>query len=385
MTPPFQLLVAYYCWLIIMGDLAVVVLPTTATALLRNNDGSDDEASKKTRPEEEQSRRPIMYTYFENLSKEHDFSGMSLQDHQDMLQFWNLTWSEAGWEPIILTREDVVMNDDDYNNDDDFISIMNKKYHDGNHTQQLLSAWSKMLLSRWMAVAQKGGGWYCDYDVFPLYSYSELLLLQNKTSLSASSPSQEVVVAVSNVLTLHEVVAPTLVSGSASAWRDMAQALMEHALHDVRSGSSIHNKQAKTSFWTDTLALLDIRHEGLLNSNKKRQLRRKNESLWFPELRTVRHVVQADRVMDLLLLPSTTTTADDVTSGANRCSSSNNSPLRKIKKQQWVIHFGPLTLQRAPNLPTGIQRIPSHRLQLARAWMQQWWECHQQAQRVVER
>jgi hypothetical protein len=233
-------------------------------------------------------RRPIMHTYFEEVVP--DLTGMTQHHHAEFLYYWKQSWFLAGWDPVVLTKEDAMR------------SVNNLSFD-----YQQPSSWSRMLLHKWMAMSERGG-WMCDYDVFPLYHY------RNDSYV------------LPDVLTLHEAVAPTLVSGTAGAWQQGTLALLRH----------YHDNNGNSSFWTDTLALLDLRHDENLS------------------MRIERHVVQAD-----LIFSSSLDDEESICAAISK------------KRKKWVIHFGPLTLQRAVQLPEHL-RFPQHRVTVARDYMDKW-------------
>lgn len=66
---------------------------------------------------------------------------------------------------------------------------------------------------RWLAMANRGGGWMSDYDVLPLHDFREEgFYLPND-----------------GVLTVHNRQCPSLVSGAKSEWERVAKRIIEYA------------------------------------------------------------------------------------------------------------------------------------------------------------
>jgi hypothetical protein len=205
-----------------------------------------------------------MYTFY-NEKDDYD-------SDEDLLLFWKEAWIEAGWDPVVLTAS----------------SENNNKYE---------------------AMASAGGGRYCGYDVFPL-------VLQNETSLVIQNDDS---------LTLHQAVAPTLMSGSALAWQRMAAALESHR-HWTLVGQG-------GKFWTDTLALVDFSYNSSFPLHIQRNVLEKVE---YP---------------------------------VDYCFS-------RPARTKWVVQVGMLQLQRSRSIPAYL-RLPKHRVTVAREWLAQWKVCRQ--------
>jgi hypothetical protein len=244
---------------------------------------------------------PIMYTYYEQIIPEDErfFTGMADDDHEALLGFWMATWRKAGWEPVVLNHTHASRHVD-Y---PDFSAALDRLDLDG---------FSRMLFHRWLAMAQVGGGWLCDYDVFPIRTFASQAYLDNN----------------SNVLTVYDAVAPSLASGSTEAWRSMAWALLDDARNH-------RNPRGGPTFWSDTLGLLNLL---------------RNES--FPLL-VARKVVAGDK--GLRGKPFSIELCD-------------SRPFRN----RWVVHFGPLALQRG--VVRGDLRLPRHRVTVAQDWLPLWYD-----------
>ena len=209
-------------------------------------------------------QRPTIHTFYDEKD--------NYTSDEDLLIFWKEAWIESGWNPVVLIAS----------------SENSNKYE---------------------AMASAGGGWYCGCDVFPLFPQNETsMVIQNDDSL-----------------TLHQAVAPTLMAGSALAWRRMATALESHRhLTLIEQGGK---------FWTDTLALVDFSY---------------NNS--FP-LRIQRNVL------------------DKVEYPVDYC-------LSRPARSKWFVQVGMLQLQRSRSIPANL-RLPKHRVTVAREWLAQWKACRQ--------
>jgi hypothetical protein len=95
---------------------------------------------------------PTVYTYFEPINEYFEKS------HRPTLNAWIGNWRAKGWNPVVLNESH---------------ARQHPEYH------QLLDQFSKLpsvntqgydlqCYLRWLAVAQMGGGWMADYDLFNL-------------------------------------------------------------------------------------------------------------------------------------------------------------------------------------------------------------------------
>ena len=112
-----------------------------------------------------------------------------------LLEEWKRAWSEAGFEPRVLTLEDARTHPQ-------FIPIDYAMEH------TWLDGYNKMCIWRWVAMSNVGGGWMTDYDVFPLRSFE-----------TQTSPNN-------GALTVHDRFIPDLVSGSSDEWIRVAKAIV---------------------------------------------------------------------------------------------------------------------------------------------------------------
>ena len=121
-------------------------------------------------------------------------SGKSRRAELALAELWTNSWRANGWDPVILTPDSI-------SRDAESCRLLNKFSRLPSRNKQNLDTWC---YARWLAVAQHGGGFMCDYDVIN-YGFPP----------TASGP-----------LTIHSGIVPCLVSGETSeflravAWFD---------------------------------------------------------------------------------------------------------------------------------------------------------------------
>lgn len=157
--------------------------------------------------------RPKIFTFFEPTKNEDLL----------LLQIWKQTWSEAGWEPVVLNLDDARHHP----NYDELLSkllvnVTGTWFYNGKKLYNLFC------FLRWIAMASIGGGWMSDYDTLPLYSNPSYILPNNGS------------------LTVHTGHVPNLVSGSALEWNRIAQIMFDN--YDKHSNHG-------TEFWSDMLEM----------------------------------------------------------------------------------------------------------------------------------
>ena len=197
---------------------------------------------------------------------------MSDEDDDQLLYFWNQTWHEAGWTPVILTKEDAERHAD-------FRNIQEETF--------AADSFAKVLVNRWLAMAAVGGGWYADYDVFPLREFSS----ENQAMKQ---------------MTVHDICSPTLASGSADEWLLTLQTLLEEA----------RERYSTSSFWTDCLGITRL----ISNNHQHRPKTEKRVAMPYDRNDPV------------------------ISNNSADCSARNF-------RSRWVVHFGPTMLQTAKSVP----------------------------------
>ena len=165
-------------------------------------------------PAQSNSGRPKMHTFFTPISQTPDTA---------LLEVWKKSWSDAGWEPVVLTLADAKKHPI-YRR---FIETFDTS---GDTAKYRLTNFDRMCFLRWLAMASSGGGWMSDYDTLPLFSSPEI----DGHNLPNNGK-----------FTCYSGHVPNLVSGSEQEWNRMAQLL----LFSYKSHQDI--------FWSDMLALLE--------------------------------------------------------------------------------------------------------------------------------
>jgi hypothetical protein len=170
--------------------------------------------------------RPNIYTYFERIPIERRFTDMTDEEDDEMLEFWKSSWHAAGWEPIVLGRDDAKRHPsfDQYENELDTLR---------------LDDFGKISLRRYLAMATRGG-WMCDYDVFPLRDFRKLgraegHQLPNKGKFA-----------------LYGTVTATLAVADKENWEVTLRALMDDAHQHVNKNPN------QLNLWTDTMSMYSL-------------------------------------------------------------------------------------------------------------------------------
>jgi hypothetical protein len=246
---------------------------------------------------------PTIYTYFERIPSDHRTTGMRDDEDDQLLELWNTTWIQAGWNPIVLTLGDAQRHSD-YESVQEILA-----------TTLHLDTWSQVLFHRWVAMSAVGGGWYADYDVFPLHDFPAELPNNGR-------------------MTVHDIVSPTLASGSADEWSSTLNALLKDA---QTHKSPIPNRQ---TYWTDSLGV---------NSLTK----------------TYRKQAPAPLTGKRVAMPYDKN--DPVASGDPADCAARNF------RGKWAVHFGPKMLQMTRSLSPTL-RHPKYRWMVANEWLPRWKE-----------
>jgi hypothetical protein len=242
--------------------------------------------------------RPLIHTFFHRIDPKDRTTGMSDEDDAILMEFWKQTWYDDGWEPIVLTLEDAQKH---VQYESLKVSLENLQ----------LGPVGNLLFFKWMAMASAGGGWYADYDVFPLRDFPKELPFNG-------------------TMTVYDIIAPTLASGREDEWLLTLNALVDDA-KDHKSSA-----QGKRTFWTDSLGVIS-----LMGKHGKKS----------PTPRMERYVAHPYDKKDPIVTSSDCGT--------------------KAFKDKWVVLFGQEMLQAAQFVPPGL-RLPKHRVTLARDWLPQW-------------
>lgn len=100
-----------------------------------------------------------IYTFYENVPELNTF------DELKLVVAWKRAWSSAGFEPIVLNLWHAEKHDwyGEFAGSVAALPSVNPKIYEF------------VCFARWLALAQVGGGFLCDYDVFPYKGAVELL------------------------------------------------------------------------------------------------------------------------------------------------------------------------------------------------------------------
>lgn len=154
------------------------------------------------------TQKRVMHTFYDRLS-ETKSTGMTNKDDRVLLETWSAAWRAAGWEPKILVLDDAQKHPD------------YEKYKDS-LKENTDGVYNQMCYIRWLAMAANGGGWMCDYDVFPIPLSSKYLQPHHDHDHDLPHDGK---------LTVYEFTreggVPSLISGTAEEWDRMAHAVIE--------------------------------------------------------------------------------------------------------------------------------------------------------------
>lgn len=162
--------------------------------------------------------RPVIFTFYEPV----DY--LDSENPQDLLEVWETSWSNAGWEPVVLSLGDAKRHPG-YKK---LIKTLEDSLQFGSNRDR----YNYFCFMRWLAMASSGGGWLADYDTFPL-----------KLPASHELPND-------GKFTGHANFVPNLMSGSALEWNRMSKELFDTFAD--------HNKIASKSFYSDLYAAKDL-------------------------------------------------------------------------------------------------------------------------------
>jgi len=176
------------------------------------------------RKEPSRNERPVIHTFFQPTK---DTNGNEYANtkrmHDDLIAAWKELWSNAGYEPRVLTLDDAKKHPD-YEKYNELLSHASDKVYE--------DSYDFMCFMRWFAMAAQGtGGWMSDYDTFPLNMDPNNLALPNY-----------------GAFTSYQRHVPALLSGSATEWDRMAHTVTDLAV------IKLHEKD----FYSDMLALHDL-------------------------------------------------------------------------------------------------------------------------------
>lgn len=291
-----------------------------------NNVTENHESARGIAGSSSSSQRPTIYTYFQRIDANNRTTGMTNDEDDDLLSFWKERWEAAGYTPVILTSDTVYSpsfeNQNESINQSDLSSITKERYESVRTKLDAmpLDDFGKILFRRWLAMAAIGGGWFSDYDNFPLWN------LDNEGSMSRDE------LHLPTKMTVYDILSPTLASGSGIEWLETLEALLDDTIQNCPPRSNC--------FYSDSLAIHSLK------SN---------------------HHTMAPKTGRKVALPFEN---DD------RISFNDPDLCSKRAFRKFTVHFSPEALQRGKNVPPK-DRHPKHRSRLARGWLDRWQElCH---------
>uniref|UniRef100_A0A7S4QUY7 Alpha 1,4-glycosyltransferase domain-containing protein n=1 Tax=Ditylum brightwellii TaxID=49249 RepID=A0A7S4QUY7_9STRA len=173
--------------------------------------------------------KPIMHTFFSRIDPEVTTKNTGMSDEADamMLATWKQAWEDAGWETKVLTIEDAMEHSNFH-----YFNTTLREFKYGKKFRE----YDVLCFFRWLALAMSGGGWSCDYDVFPLNPIvGGAETLPNDGMFTAYE-------------TIPRAAVPSFVSGTKEEYNRMSHLLVSNA--------AVH--QGKEEFWTDFFSLIDV-------------------------------------------------------------------------------------------------------------------------------
>ena len=178
------------------------------------------------------TKRPIIYTFQETKNPE----------DSELLEGWLIAWKSAGWDAQVLYFEDALQHSD--------FSIMEKAL---SQIMPFGRRSEKMGYYRWLAMAQRGGGWLTTLEVFPLWPLSQLdptiFFQMDKFTVHCGTPKKP----------NH-----CLMKGSASEWQRMSVELLQSVhrhqkhIYQITSATTAYENTAAIPVWTDNFALEEV-------------------------------------------------------------------------------------------------------------------------------
>ena len=189
------------------------------------SDGVTSEPVEGATADEEQDEdpRPIMHTFFDAISSK------GLEDELALVAAWEAAWQSAGWRTKVLTGEDA------------------KRHFQYDELWPLIDAmpliqYDKLCYLRWLAMGATEGGWMSDYDTVPLRGSLERAVdLSYRPTFTVYGQN------------LSGDAVPALLSGSASEWNRMVNAL-------VRLGPAAVETVGKFPFPSDMYSLMSLQY-----------------------------------------------------------------------------------------------------------------------------
>jgi hypothetical protein len=111
--------------------------------------------------------------------------GKQLKEEFQLVDLWKKSWHALGWIPVVLTPDSLL-------NDKETARLLKKFSRLPSKNKRKLDMWC---YARWLAVAQHGGGFMCDYDVinysFEPEEFSELTCYSGVVPCLMSGSAEE--------------------------------------------------------------------------------------------------------------------------------------------------------------------------------------------------
>mmetsp|Transcript_15308 Transcript_15308/g.44276 ORF Transcript_15308/g.44276 Transcript_15308/m.44276 type:complete len:498 (+) Transcript_15308:1032-2525(+) len=164
-----------------------------------------------------------MHTFFDAISSK------GLEDELALVAAWEAAWQSAGWRTKVLTSDDA------------------RRHFQYDELWPLIDAmplikYDKLCYLRWLAMGAVGGGWMSDYDTVPLRGSLERAVdLSYRPTFTVYGQN------------LSSDAVPALLSGSASEWNRMVNAL-------VRLGPTAVEMVGKFPFPSDMYSLMSLQY-----------------------------------------------------------------------------------------------------------------------------
>lgn len=188
-------------------------------------------------------KRPVIHTFFHYIDPSKKGTGMSVEADERLLALWKQEWSDAGWDPVVLSLEDA----EKHPRFEEFKETLEKVPLMGKGGRGVNIFYNQLCYYRWLAMAAVGGGWMSDYDVFPVRHVDE----------GDHSDHNKAFLPGDGYFTVHAIVSgsagsgiPCFMSGTADEWEKMA--------FNILDNGAAHQDER---MWTDMFALMDLRHQ----------------------------------------------------------------------------------------------------------------------------
>lgn len=152
----------------------------------------------------------------------------------ELIRLWRRSWRRNGWEPVVLTPDDLGEELESYTSAVSRLPSINHPVRENACYQ------------RWLAVARQGGGWMCDIDLF-------------NYGFSPGHPECEEVMrnAKPNQITCCDMHVPCLVYGSEEAFRDTANRFTLLGRFGAASGQTLRTVEMRGQPHTSDMIILE--------------------------------------------------------------------------------------------------------------------------------